>query len=76
MQGVEGDRTPRRYFYISFLRDPVARYLSEFRSACTFLPAIIYVGAGNYLTITGANFTAEELGTASSATKGVIGPNG
>lgn len=36
----------------------------------------IYVGAGNYLTITGANFTAEELGTASSATKGVIGPNG
>ena len=36
----------------------------------------IYVGAGNYLTITGANFTAEELGTASSATQGVIGPNG
>ena len=30
----------------------------------------IYVGAGNYLTITGANFTARELGTASSATQG------
>jgi len=30
----------------------------------------IYVGAGNYLTITGSNFTARELGTASSATAG------
>ena len=36
----------------------------------------IYVGAGNYLTITGTNFTAQELGTASSATKGVIGVTG
>jgi hypothetical protein len=36
----------------------------------------IYVGAGNFLTIIGSDFTAEELGTASSATKGVIGPNG
>jgi len=33
----------------------------------------IYVGAGNYLTITGANFTAREIGTASSAQDGVIG---
>jgi hypothetical protein len=33
----------------------------------------IYVGAGNYLTVTGANFTARELGTASSATAGVNG---
>lgn len=30
----------------------------------------IYVGAGNRLTITGANFTAREIGTASSATAG------
>ena len=30
----------------------------------------IYVGAGNKLTITGSNFTARELGTASSATAG------
>jgi hypothetical protein len=36
----------------------------------------IYVGAGNHLTIIGDNFTAQELGTASSATQGVIGPNG
>ena len=36
----------------------------------------VYVGAGNYLTITGANFTAEELGTTSSATQGVIGVTG
>ena len=50
MQGVEGDRTPRRYFYISFLRDPVARYLSEFRSVYSFLPAIIIVGAGNSIS--------------------------
>ena len=33
----------------------------------------IYVGVGNKLTITGANFTARELGTASSAQAGVIG---
>jgi hydrogenase maturation factor len=33
----------------------------------------IYVGAGNELTITGTNFTARELGTASSAQAGVIG---
>jgi hypothetical protein len=33
----------------------------------------IYVGVGNNLTVTGANFTAQELGTASSAQAGVIG---
>ena len=33
----------------------------------------IYVGVGNYITITGANFTIQELGTASSAQAGVIG---
>ena len=32
----------------------------------------IYVGAGNHLTVTGSNFTAQELGTASSAQYGVI----
>lgn len=36
----------------------------------------IYVGAGNYLTVTGSNFTAQELGTASSATAGTIGSGG
>lgn len=33
----------------------------------------IYAGAGNKVTVTGSNFTALELGTASSATEGVIG---
>ena len=33
----------------------------------------IYVGAGNYLIITGATFTALALGTASSDQSGVIG---
>ena len=33
----------------------------------------IYVGVGNRLTVIGANFTAQELGTASSAQAGVIG---
>jgi len=33
----------------------------------------IYVGAGNYLILTGTNFTAVALGTASSATAGVNG---
>ena len=32
-----------------------------------------YSGAGNKVTIAGANWTALELGTASSATAGVIG---
>lgn len=35
----------------------------------------IYVGEGNHLTITGSNFTARELGTASSAQAGVIANN-
>lgn len=33
----------------------------------------IYVGVGNKLTIAGANFTVQELGTASSATAGENG---
>lgn len=33
----------------------------------------LYAGAGNKVTITGSNWTALELGTASSATAGVIG---
>lgn len=33
----------------------------------------IYVGVGNKLTVTGANFTLQEIGTASSAQAGVIG---
>ena len=36
----------------------------------------VYSGVGNYVTITGADFTAEELGTASSAQAGVIATNG
>ena len=32
-----------------------------------------YSGAGNKITISGSNWTALELGTASSATAGVIG---
>lgn len=32
-----------------------------------------YVGVGNYLNITGSNFTAAESGTASSATAGTQG---
>jgi hypothetical protein len=31
----------------------------------------VYVGVGNQLTITGGTFTAEEIGTASSAQAGV-----
>ena len=33
----------------------------------------IYVGVGNLLTVVGANFTIQEIGTASSAQGGVIG---
>jgi hypothetical protein len=34
----------------------------------------IYVGAGNYLILTGTNFTAVALGSRTSATVGVYGP--
>jgi hypothetical protein len=33
----------------------------------------VYSGVGNHVTITGSNWTATEVGTASSATAGVIG---
>lgn len=33
----------------------------------------LYCGAGNHVTITGSDWTALELGTASSAQEGVIG---
>ena len=33
----------------------------------------VYVGVGNYLNISGSNFTAAEAGTRSSATAGVQG---
>jgi hypothetical protein len=33
----------------------------------------IYVGVGNLLTVVGANFTIQEIGTTSSAQAGVIG---
>lgn len=33
----------------------------------------LYAGVGNQITISGSNWTALELGTASSATAGVIG---
>lgn len=33
----------------------------------------LYSGAGNKVTVVGSNWTAEELGTASSAQYGVIG---
>lgn len=31
LKGLEGGEVARRYFYITFLREPVARYLSEYR---------------------------------------------
>lgn len=36
----------------------------------------VYTGAGNKVTVTGANWTATELGTASSATAGVYNAAG
>ena len=36
----------------------------------------VYSGAGNKVTVVGANYTAEELGTSSSAQEGVIATNG
>lgn len=46
-------------------------------SAAIQIPAAttrdLYCGAGNQVTITGSNWTALELGTASSAQSGVIG---
>lgn len=46
-------------------------------SAAIQIPAAttrdVYCGAGNKVTVTGSNYTALELGTASSAQAGVIG---
>lgn len=36
----------------------------------------VYAGTGNKVTVTGSNFTATELGTASSATAGVYNAAG
>ena len=43
-------------------------------SVDTYSQKQIYVGVGNYLTIVGTNFTAQELGTASSAQASVFVP--
>jgi hypothetical protein len=55
---------------------PVGNIYSAAPSVPANSQAQIYVGAGNYLTITGTGFTAQELGTASSAQEGVIATNG
>lgn len=54
-----------------------ANAVGNLYSAAVQIPANyvaeVYTGAGNKVTITGANWTATEIGTASSATSGVIG---
>lgn len=44
---------------------------SNAASVPAYMTEYVYVGVGNQLTITGANFTAAESGTASSGTAGV-----
>lgn len=51
----------------------VGNIYSNAVSIPAFKTEYIYVGVGNQLTIIGANFTAAESGTASSAQAGVIG---
>jgi hypothetical protein len=53
--------------------DPVGNIYSNPVQVAANSRQQIYVGAGNYLTISGTGFTARELGTASSAQAGVIG---
>lgn len=55
--------------------DPVGNIYSAAPQVAANSRQQIYVGEGNYLTITGSNFTARELGTASSAQAGVIANN-
>jgi len=54
-----------------------ANAVGNLYSAAISIPASttqdLYAGAGNKVTIAGSNWTALELGTASSATAGVIG---
>lgn len=52
---------------------PVGNIWSENPSVPANNSTQIYVGAGNKLTIIGSNYTAAEIGTASSAQEGVIG---
>jgi hypothetical protein len=56
-----GTASPVGNLYSSAVQVP-ANYVTE-----------VYSGAGNKVTITGANWTATEIGTASSATSGVVG---
>ena len=56
--------------------DPVGNIYSAAPAVAANSRQQIYVGAGNYLTITGSDFTARELGTQSSAQAGVIANNG
>ena len=54
--------------------DPVGNLYSAAVQIPANSQSQVYVGAGNKVTITGANWTATELGTASSATASVYTP--
>jgi hypothetical protein len=54
--------------------DPVGNLYSAAVQIPANSQSQVYVGAGNKVTITGANYTATELGTASSATASVYTP--
>lgn len=59
-----GTGTPAGNLYSAAVQIP-ANYVAE-----------VYTGAGNKVTVTGANWTATELGTASSATAGIYNAAG
>jgi hypothetical protein len=54
--------------------DPVGNLYSAAVQIPADSQSQVYVGAGNKVTITGADWTATELGTASSATASVYTP--
>lgn len=51
----------------------VGNIYSAARSVPPYSSVDYFVGSGNYLTITGSNFTATEIGTQSSAAFAVLG---
>lgn len=60
-------------YNVSLWPDFTSNIYSNATSVPSYKTEYIYVGVGNKLTITGANFTATEAGTATSASAGVNG---
>ena len=63
MTSTEGDLTDRRYFYITFLRSPVSRYLSEWRHVArgaTWRTARLHCGGRSWAEVLQTCYQGED----------------